>query len=91
MSNKQRNIGLVSFVSLIIGLISIVIYILTGNSFINDGITMLFGFIFLILSFVLSLFSKKDKFGRISLYIVPVLLVIYLLFFVVMSLFWNQP
>jgi hypothetical protein len=52
---------------------------------------MLFGFIFLILSFVLSLFSKKDKFGRISLYIVPVLLVIYLLFFVVMSLFWNQP
>lgn len=91
MSNNQRNIGLVSFISLIIGLISIIIYILTGNSFINDSITMLFGFIFLILSLVLSLFSKKDKFGRASLYIVSVLLVVYLLFFVVMSLFWNQP
>ncbi|MFD2761576.1 hypothetical protein [Lentibacillus juripiscarius] len=91
MTNKQENIGLVSFISLIIGLISIVVYIFTGNSFINDSITMLFSFIFLMLSFVLSLFSKKDKFGRISLFVFPVLLVIYLLFFGVMSLFWDQP
>ncbi|GAA0493877.1 hypothetical protein GCM10008986_20460 [Salinibacillus aidingensis] len=91
LPNKQRSIGLVSFISLIIGIISSVIYILTGNSFINDSLTMLFSFVFLILSFVLSLFSKKDKFGRISLYIFPVLLVIYLLFFGVMSVFWKQP
>ncbi|VDG97993.1 Uncharacterised protein [Lysinibacillus sphaericus] len=90
MPNKQRNIGLISFISMIIGLIFTAIYILTGNSIIDDNITMLFGFIFLILAFVLSLFSKKDKFGKIVLYTLLVLVVIYLLLFGVMFLFWNQ-
>ncbi|MEK4699386.1 hypothetical protein MKX47_07280 [Solibacillus sp. FSL R7-0668] len=88
---RKRSVGMLSFISLIIGLIFLGVYIFTGNSLINDNITMLLGFILLALSFVLSLFSKKDKFGRISLYGFPILVVIYLLFFGVMSLFWNIP
>lgn len=90
MQSKQT-MGLLSFVSLIVGLISLGVYIFTGDSFMDDSITMLLGFTFLVLSFVLSLFSKKDKLGRISLYVFPILAVIYLLFFGVMSLFWNTP
>ncbi|WP_274307444.1 hypothetical protein [Solibacillus daqui] len=90
MQSKQ-SMGLLSFISLIVGLIFLGVYITTGNSFIDDNITMLLGFTFLILSFVLSLFSKKDKLGRVSLYVFPILVVIYLLFFGVMSLFWNTP
>ncbi len=88
---SKQNIGLLSFISLIVGLISLGVYIFTGDSFIDDNITMLLGFTFLVLSFVLSLFSKKDKLGRVSLYVFPILTVIYLLFFGVMSLFWNTP
>ncbi len=88
---SKQSMGLLSFISLIVGLIFLGVYITTGNSFIDDNITMLLGFTFLILSFVLSLFSKKDKLGRVSLYVFPILVVIYLLFFGVMSLFWNTP
>ncbi|ATP40040.1 hypothetical protein CSE16_08255 [Solibacillus sp. R5-41] len=90
MQSKQ-SMGMLSFISLIVGLISLCVYIFTGDSFIDDNITMLLGFTFLVLSFVLSLFSKKDKLGRISLYVFLILAVIYLLFFGVMSLFWNTP
>ena len=90
LQSKQR-MGLLSFISLIIGLISLGVYIFTGYSFFNDNMIMLLGFTFLILSFVLSLFSKKEKLGRISLYVFPILTIIYLLFFGVISLFWNTP
>ncbi|MER1956796.1 MAG: hypothetical protein ABS942_05410 [Solibacillus sp.] len=88
---SKQSMGLLSFISLIVGLISLGVYIFTGDSFIDDNITMLLGFTFLVLSFILSLFSKKDKLGRVSLYVSPILMVIYLLFFGVMSLFWNTP
>ncbi|EKE30745.1 hypothetical protein MJ3_12285 [Salimicrobium jeotgali] len=86
---SKRSVGMLSFFILIVGLVFLGVYIFTGDSFIDDGITMPLGFIFLALSFVLSLFSRKDKFGRVPLFVFPIIAVIYLLFFGIISLFWN--
>ncbi|REB07075.1 hypothetical protein DVB69_09455 [Sporosarcina sp. BI001-red] len=84
---SKRGLGMLSFISLIVGLVFICVFIFTGNFL----ITMAFGYILLALSFVLSLFSRNDKFGRVSLYAFPLIATIYLLFFGVMYLFWNTP
>ncbi|MFD1927067.1 hypothetical protein ACFSFY_03205 [Sporosarcina siberiensis] len=84
---SKRSLGMLSFISLIVGLVFLSVFIFTGNFF----ITMTLGYILLTLSFVLSLFSRKDKFGRVSLYAFPIIASIYLIFFLVMYLFWNIP
>ena len=84
---SKRNLGMVSFISLILGLVFLCFSIFTGNFF----IIMPLGYILLVLSFVLSLFSRKDKFGRVSLYAFPIIATIHLFFFIVMNLFWNTP
>ncbi|PIC73142.1 hypothetical protein CSV76_11270 [Sporosarcina sp. P17b] len=86
MQSTQR-VGMISFISLLIGLTFLCLFIFSGRLF----ITMPLGFILLVFSFVLSLFSRKDKFGRVSLYAFPIIIVIYFLFFVVMYLFWHTP
>ncbi|WP_373893212.1 hypothetical protein [Virgibacillus sp. CBA3643] len=90
MSNKKRNIGVISFISLIIGITSIAIY-LTGDTLIDDNVTMLSSFIFLIIALIFSLLSRRNIFGRISLYVSAILLGIFVLFFVGISLFWTTP
>lgn len=81
--NKERNIGFISLISFIIGLALLIGFVFTGYS------SLLISIVFLVLSFILSLLSKNDKFGRISLFALPVLLVLYVLFFIIMSSFWN--
>lgn len=84
---KQRKIGIVSIICLVIGFLFMITYLLTGESY----LTMLFGFILLVFSFILSWFSRKDKYGKAALYLFALLLIIYVLSFGVLSIFWNQP
>ncbi|MFD1335798.1 hypothetical protein ACFQ4N_09585 [Oceanobacillus iheyensis] len=89
MPNKQKYIGIFSFVCLIIGMTSIVVY-LTGGKLINDNVTMLSSLTSIVIALILSWFSKNNVIGRISLYVSAILLGVFVFFFVGMSLFWNE-
>ncbi|MDM5207656.1 hypothetical protein [Cytobacillus kochii] len=81
MPNEQRNMGIISFISLIVGVISITAF-LVGITLVNDNVTMITGLIFLVITLILSLFSKKNLFGKISLYVSATLLIVFVIFFV---------
>ncbi|ARJ37516.1 hypothetical protein SporoP8_00645 [Sporosarcina ureae] len=84
---SRRSLGILSFITLIVGFILVCVFIFTGDFF----IAMPFGYILIALSFGLSFFSRKDKFGRVSFYALPIIATIYLLFIGVMYIFWDTP
>ncbi|PIC83651.1 hypothetical protein CSV73_07050 [Sporosarcina sp. P1] len=82
---SKRSLGILSFISLIVGIILICIFIFADDFF----IIIPFGIILVALSFGLSFFSRKDKFGRVSYYAIPIFATIYLLYIVVLYIFQN--
>lgn len=88
--SKQRSLGFVSFITLIIGTAFITIY-LTGDTLIDDNVTMIASLIFLAITLILSALGKGNVLGKISLYVSALLLGVFVVFFVGMSLLWNTP
>jgi hypothetical protein len=76
-----------SYTTLIISLGSIILYLFTGNKLIDDEILLavsIFGFI---VTFILALKTKKVLLMKMVRFI----LIGFLLYYLVMDFFWNQP
>lgn len=87
MQSQRVNMGIISLLSLVIGIISFAIY-MTGDKLVDDNVTMVSSVLFLILALIFSLFSRKNVFGKTSLYISIILLGFFALFIIGMSFFW---
>ncbi|AJI25975.1 hypothetical protein I6G76_00775 (plasmid) [Bacillus cereus] len=83
--------GLFAFIVFLIGVITFVLYIFTGNTIISDTILMITMGVTLVLSLILSVISRKNRWGKFSLYGSGSVIGLIILFYIAMSIIWNQP
>lgn len=83
--------SLVPFILLLVAIVLLGLYLFTGNRIIDDNFLMSTTLLVLILTFITSLFSKKDFFQKVSCIISVLLFIIFLVYFAVSLIFWNTP
>ncbi|WP_154214828.1 hypothetical protein [Bacillus cereus] len=91
MNNQEDSMGLFAFIVFLIGVITFVLYIFTGNTIISDTILMSTIGVTLVLSLILSVISRKNRWGKFSLYGLGSVIGLIILFYIAMSIIWNQP
>ncbi|AAY60443.1 hypothetical protein [Bacillus cereus] len=91
MNNQEDSMGLFAFIVFLIGVITFVLYIFTGNTIISDTILMITMGVTLVLSLILSVISRKNRWGKFSLYGSGSVIGLIILFYIAMSIIWNQP
>lgn len=91
LKKTSGKVGVSSFLVLVLALIAFSIYIGTGNSFIDDNYLMTFVFLSLILSMIIAFMGRNNRLGKFTLYSSSILFGFGVVFYLIMSLIWNQP
>jgi hypothetical protein len=81
----------VPFILLLMVIVLLGLYLFTGNRIVDDNLLMSTTLLVLILTFITSLFAKKDFFQKFSCIMSVLLFIIFLVYFVITSIFWNTP
>ncbi|AAT59217.1 hypothetical protein BCJMU51_0892 [Bacillus cereus] len=81
----------VPFILLLVGIVLLGLYLFTGNRIIDDNFLISTTLLVLVLTFITSLFSKKDFFQKFSCIISVLLFIIFIAYFAISLLFWSTP
>ncbi|AUD24502.1 hypothetical protein CU648_19490 [Bacillus sp. HBCD-sjtu] len=83
--------SLVPFMLLLLVIFLLSLYLFTGNSILDDNFLLSTTLLVLILTFITSLFSKRDFFKKVSYIISILLFIIFIVYVSIFLTFWNTP